>query len=111
MAGRIPVVLGALVLLGAVAPARAGDGGSRLLGVSPRPGRTTAIEFNLAEAQEVHLTLRDRTGRLVDTLADGLLAAGRHERLLDSSRLSGGAYLASFDAGGVRRSMKLLVVK
>jgi hypothetical protein len=52
---------------------------SRLLGARPNPARTlTGIEYELAAAQHVRLTLYDAVGREVRELVNGFEPAGRH---------------------------------
>jgi uncharacterized delta-60 repeat protein len=88
----------------------------RLRAAFPNPfAEQTTIAFDLPRAQSARVVLYDVAGRLVRTLADGLLSAGRHESIWDGRddeghHLKPGVYFASLDAGAnrVRRSLVLL---
>lgn len=60
----------------------------------PNPFRhSTTIAFALPEAQAITLDLYTTTGRLVQTLAQGLYPAGAHELQVALSHLTAGSYL------------------
>jgi len=77
----------------------------------PNPTRGAAtVRFTLAEAGPASVRVFDALGRLVATLADGPLEAGRHEaRLADS--LAAGVYVVRLQAGATAASRSLVVVR
>ena len=72
---------------------------------------TTTIPVTLAEARHVTLRVFDLRGRLVDTLADGILAAGTHALPFRAAALPSGVYLYTLDAGGERRTGRMVLLK
>lgn len=62
----------------------------------------------LPEASHVTLTVYDVLGRRIAVLVDGSYEAGRHEAILDGSRLASGLYLVRAvmepEAGGAVRT-------
>ncbi|MBO6575476.1 MAG: DUF11 domain-containing protein [Rhodothermales bacterium] len=71
---------------------------------------TTAITFDLPEASPVRLSVFDLLGREVRVLADGPMAAGRHEVRFEAGDLPSGTYLYRLETsvGSVSRAMSLL---
>jgi hypothetical protein len=69
-------------------------------GLSPgrRPLETAAtrgglrIRYELEKATAVHLAVYDVTGRLLATVADGMMAPGAHEAWWDMARHESGVY-------------------
>lgn len=56
----------------------------RARGSAPNPFRAQAtVSFDLPSRQPVHLAIYDPSGRLLRTLVDGGLEAGRHDRVWD----------------------------
>jgi len=95
----------------APAPARPAD---LVLGPAyPNPFNPTArLPLTLAHAASVRLELVDLRGATAAVLHAGPLAAGRHEFLVDGSRLASGLYLARLSRGGeTLAARKLLLVK
>ena len=83
-----------------------------LLGNYPNPfNPTTSIRFNLPEATHVRLSVYDVTGRQVAILADGNQSRGMHQIPFDGSQLGSGIYIYILDAGGVRLSGKMMLLK
>lgn len=76
------------------------------LDASPNPfNPRTKVGFELTAAGYAHLAVFDIAGRLVQTLADDVLPAGRHEAVWDGRDASGraqasGTYLARLECGG-----------
>ena len=67
--------------------------------VSPNPFRGSArVSFHLDGATEVRLVVMDVLGRDVAVLADGPMAAGRHEATLDGTGLPTGSYVLRLTA-------------
>jgi hypothetical protein len=78
------------------------------------PGAT--LRLRLESAAAVRLRLFDARGRLVRTLHDGPLAAGRHALVWDGADERGrarasGVYLAEMSAAGLRQTRKLVLVR
>ncbi|MDX1421010.1 MAG: T9SS type A sorting domain-containing protein [Rubricoccaceae bacterium] len=65
---------------------------------NPASGRT-ALAFELPETRVVHLAVYDVLGREVAVLAEGPMAAGRHEAAFDVADLPAGVYLVRLTAG------------
>lgn len=89
----------------------------RMYPASPNPVVERAlIAFDLPAPSLVRASLYDASGRLVRTLADETLPAGRHERTWDRRDLSGhavpsGIFFLRLDAGVNRSSQKLVVIR
>jgi hypothetical protein len=89
----------------------------RMYPASPNPVvERTLIAFDLPAPTAVRAALYDASGRLVRTLADEALPAGRHERAWDRRDLSGravpsGIFFLRLDAGAYRSSQKLVVIR
>ena len=72
---------------------------------------TTSISFELRDAQFASLRIYDVQGRQVDCLNDVQLSAGKHEFVFDGSGLSSGMYFAILEAGDLKETLKLLLMK
>jgi hypothetical protein len=59
--------------------------------------------------RRAQLRLFDITGRHVVTLNEGYLPAGNHEVRWNPDGLAMGTYIVTLDAGGERRTAKLVV--
>ena len=78
----------------------------------PNPARpTTWIRYELPRRGRATLRLFDVTGRLVETVVDGALAAGPHAAFLDAGKLPAGVYLYRLDTPGLTATRKLVVVR
>jgi hypothetical protein len=81
-------------------------GGFRILPNRPNPFRGgTDLVFDVPRAGPVQVEVFDVAGRLVRTLQDGSVAAGRHGvswdgRAADGSAVAGGVYLVRLSTGG-----------
>jgi hypothetical protein len=83
--------------------------GLTLHGAAPNPFRAgTRITFTMAEEQHVTLRLFDLAGRIVSTVLDERRGAGRHEVQVAGPALPHGILFYSLEAGGVRRSGRVL---
>lgn len=76
----------------------------------------TAIAFELAAPMRARLTIYDVTGRVVQTLVDGMLAGGRHEvrwdgRDADGGRVPSGVYAYRLEAGGMAETRRMIILK
>jgi hypothetical protein len=78
----------------------------------PNPFNPAAtIPVILADDATVRLAVFDLRGRLVQTLVDGALPAGRHEFRFDGSGLSSGTYLCRLDGPGGPQTRRMTLVK
>jgi photosystem II stability/assembly factor-like uncharacterized protein len=71
----------------------------------------TEIRFSLPQAGIASLIVYDVTGRVVATLAEGLLAAGEHHRTFNGAALPSGLYFARLSAGSYHTTQKLVLLK
>lgn len=81
--------------------------------VTPTPARDdVAIEWTLPRATPVRLALFDTAGRLVVTLAEGFLPAGRHEARWNGLGARGpapaGVYFVALDTPALRLTRRLV---
>ncbi len=87
------------------------------LSVAPNPfNPATSIRFTLPAAARTRLDIHAIDGSRIATLADGPLAAGRHEIRWDGrdhrgNRVASGAYLGRLVTGGVQRAIKMVLVE
>lgn len=72
---------------------------------------TTAIAFELPRAGEVTVTIYNIRGAYVATLVDGVLPAGRHERIWDAREMASGLYYYRVSFEGQERVHKMLLLK
>jgi hypothetical protein len=82
-----------------------------LAGPNPVRDGATALRFALSAAGRVRITAVDVAGRLVDTLADGEFPAGLQRLTWDASRLQPGVYSVRFETPGVRRSLRVVLLR
>ena len=83
-----------------------------VLAAYPNPfNSTTRIRFDLAKRQRVKLDLFDLQGRLVRTLTDGMMDAGRQEITFDGDGLASGTYFVRLKSAEVVRTEKILLLK
>ena len=71
----------------------------------------TGIGFRIADYGLVRLRVYDLTGREVMTLIDGYLAAGKHNKGIDASRLASGIYLIRLEAESQVLVRKMVLLK
>jgi len=71
----------------------------------------TRIAFELARTSEARLDVFDITGRLVQTLARGPMAAGTHEILFSADDLPSGMYICRLNAGNHSESRKMILLR
>jgi len=102
-------------------PAAIGDApGSHLVQLDqnrPNPlSPTTTIHFVLAEASDVQLDVFDTSGRHIQTLSSGAMAAGAHDVVWDGKgpdgrRVSSGQYYYRLQAGSFVGVRSMLILK
>ncbi len=97
------------------------EGGEAELTFAASAGRAggdgAVFSFRLSRSQAVRMTVHDLSGRVVRTLVDNVtFAAGPHEVLWNGRdgagrRLSAGMYLGLLEAGSLRASIKITLVR
>ena len=84
----------------------------RLMPNYPNPfNPATTVTFAIPGKSDVTLTIYDQRGREVARLADGMMEAGVHRMRWDASALPSGIYFCRLEAGEIRRSQKMVLVK
>lgn len=71
----------------------------------------TTIQFGLARAEQVRLTIYDAMGREVEQLWEGALPAGWHQVTWNASRLASGVYLSRLTTGTATLARTLILLK
>jgi hypothetical protein len=85
---------------------------SFVLSAYPNPfNATVRLDYSIATAGPVTLTVFDLTGREVSTLTSGMKDAGRHSISWTADNLPSGIYLARLSAGNVSHVQKLVLLK
>ena len=83
-----------------------------LLSAYPNPfNPTTTISFTLGENGYSSLAVYNIQGKLVETLSEGILQAGVHERVFNAQDLTSGVYFVRLEAGGQVQTVKMVLVK
>lgn len=72
---------------------------------------TTQIDFMLPSSQFVSLKVYDITGRLVDTLVNGVRAEGLNSITFNANNLSSGVYFYRLEAQNFSRTQKMTLIK
>jgi len=100
-----------------VVPERVPSPVNSVRAVYPNPfNPQTTVSFQVAEEGWVDLRVYDVAGRLVDSLWNGRLAAGLHERQWDGrdsggSLMSSGSYFVTLRTAGQTHSRRVVLVK
>jgi hypothetical protein len=71
----------------------------------------TRIGFSVQSTGLASLKVYDLNGTMVTTLLDGMLSAGAHELLFDAGKLSSGVYFYVLEAGDLRLTKKMTLIK
>ncbi len=94
-----------------------GEGARSLLRSAPNPFvGATVVSFEAPLGGVVALRVHDVAGRLVRTLADGIIEPGRHEVSWDGRNDAGvpvgcGVYFCTLEAGALRDCRKVALVR
>ncbi|MBT4033180.1 MAG: T9SS type A sorting domain-containing protein [Candidatus Marinimicrobia bacterium] len=72
---------------------------------------STTIDFSIPTSGLVELTVYDITGRAVETLHQGFLAAGNHQYTFAGNDLASGAYFYVLKSQGFQDVKKMLLIK
>ena len=68
----------------------------------------TSISYTLPETMQISLTVYDSRGQKLALLAEGRMAAGRHEARFDASTLAAGIYLYSLQTVDAKGRINIL---
>jgi serine protease AprX len=71
----------------------------------------TKIKFDIAKQTNAKLVVYDITGRVIETIVNELLGAGRYEMAFDASHLSSGVYFYKLETNDYIETKKMLLVK
>lgn len=71
----------------------------------------TELRYALPEEGRVRLVVFNALGQEVAVVAEGVLPAGEHTATFDASALPSGVYLARLEAGGLRLTVRMLLVR
>lgn len=86
--------------------------GFKLNDAYPNPfNPTTNISFEVGQKTNVVLNIYDLTGKLVQTLFNGVKEPGRYEIQFNASMLSSGMYFYRIEAEGFTETKKLILLK
>ena len=79
---------------------------------APNPtAQASVIRYDVPEASSVSVVVYDLLGRRVSVLAEGDVAAGRHEARLDARALAPGVYVVRMAAGTFAATQRVTVVR
>ncbi|MFC1538214.1 T9SS type A sorting domain-containing protein [Candidatus Latescibacterota bacterium] len=71
----------------------------------------TTLTYSIAKPSHVKLEVYAITGQKVATLVDGIMSEGQHSARFDGSGLASGIYIFRFDANGIEKTGKMILVK
>ena len=77
---------------------------------NPASGSTT-ISFSLSKTQKGSFKVFDMTGRLVETLAEGIVEQGENEFTWNASETPAGIYFLRMEAGSFSQTKKVSVIR
>lgn len=84
----------------------------KLLAASPNPfNPVTRVSYSLPERMQIRLAVYDVSGRLVDVLVEGVRNAGEHGIDWSASGVASGIYFYSLEAGGMRLTRKMVLLR
>jgi hypothetical protein len=87
-------------------------GAPKLLAASPNPfNPVTRVSYYLPERMNMRLAVYDVSGRLVDVLAEGVRDAGEHAIDWSAGGVASGIYFYSLEAGGMRLTKKMVLLR
>ncbi len=79
---------------------------------SPNPfSKNTRLSYNLAKTTDVQLVLYDLTGQKVATLINSNQAAGSYSIPVEDAGLKNGIYVCRLTAGGMSKTLRLVLVE
>jgi len=78
----------------------------------PNPFNTsTTFEYGLFEMGHVKINIYDLLGRTIETLIDDEMQAGHHQIIWDASNNSSGIYFYRMEAGDLKQTKKMILLK
>ena len=78
----------------------------------PNPfNRRAVVRFEMRAASFVRLDVYDVWGRAVENLVSGFLPAGEHRVWLDGKNLASGLYFIQLQAGDIKQTNKIVLIK
>lgn len=78
----------------------------------PNPvSQSTTIEFSLNKETKVNLQIWDNCGRVIETLVNETMPAGKHSVMYDAGRLRSGIYYYSLVADDKRKTNSMIILK
>ena len=72
---------------------------------------STSISFTLPQSEHVQITVHNMLGQQVQTLVNGVQAAGTHTVQFNAENLSSGIYIYRMQAGSYASSMRMTLLK
>jgi photosystem II stability/assembly factor-like uncharacterized protein len=72
---------------------------------------TTTIRYSLKEAAYVKIKIFNLAGELIRVSDQGFKQTGTHQFIFDASGYSSGVYIAVVEAGNMRKSIKMMLLK
>ena len=72
---------------------------------------TSTISYELSETANVQLTVFDVNGRVVSTLADGMLPAGSYAHTFNAHNLASGVYFYKLTVDNMTETKKIILMK
>lgn len=88
------------------------DNAPKLLAASPNPfNPVTRVSYYLPERMEVRLAVYDVSGRLVELLVEGVRDEGEHGIDWSAGGVASGIYFYSLEAGGMRLTKKMVLLR
>lgn len=86
--------------------------GFKLYDAYPNPfNPTTNISFEVSKKMNVVVNIYDLTGKLIQTLFNGVKEPGRYEIQFNATQLSSGMYFYKIEADGFTDTKKLILLK
>jgi hypothetical protein len=86
--------------------------GFKLYDAYPNPfNPTTSISFEVSKTANVVLNIYDLTGKLVQTLFNGVREPGKYEIQFNAEKLSSGMYFYRIESDGFTETKKLMLLK
>ena len=80
--------------------------------ISPNPfNNQSSLDFTIAAAGQVRLTVYDITGREAGTLQDGIMQAGKHRLNWNANGLASGIYFVELQQGNLKAVKKAVLLK
>lgn len=80
--------------------------------VYPNPIKGNGVvDFKLTNSDNVTITIKDITGKVISTENKGNLSAGRHQLSINTAQLKSGLYFCTLDANSGSKTIKIMVTE